>query len=140
MRRSLLAVRIPWPSVTLVQPITRASHDFTPILTARRMLDYPDTVQHLPVCDRVDLASQARCRALLGDDAAIILVDPDGGTIATKVAKMRAALPHIAGEVVCFVDDDVTLPPDALQRLVAPLMQREVGAAFGVARYTPQAC
>ena len=128
-------MQTPWPSVTLVQPITRAPHDFTPILTARRMLDYPGTVQHLPVCDRADLSSQARCRALLGADVAIILVEPDGGTIATKVAKVRAALPQITGEVVCFVDDDVTLPPDALQTLVAPLMQPEAGATFGVARY-----
>ncbi|HEY8601977.1 MAG TPA: glycosyltransferase [Thermomicrobiales bacterium] len=136
MRRPQVAVQGPWPSLTLVQPITRASHDFTPILTARRLFEYPGTVQHLPVCDRADLASQARCRALLGDDVEIVLVDPDGGTIATKVAKVRAALPHIAGEVVCFVDDDVTLPPDALLTLVAPLLRREVGATFGVARYT----
>ena len=135
MRREWPAVRTPWPSVTLVQPITRAPHDFTPILTVRRLLDYPGTVQHLPVCDRADLASQARCRALLGDDVAILLVDPDGGTIATMVAKVRAALPHISGEIVCFVDDDVTLPPDALQTLIAPLMQQGVGATFGVARY-----
>ncbi len=33
------------------------------------------------------------------------------------------------------MDDDVTLPPDALQTLVAPLLRREVGATFGVARY-----
>ena len=44
MRRERPAVRTTWPSVTLVQPITRAAHDFTPILTARRLLDYPGTV------------------------------------------------------------------------------------------------
>lgn len=46
-----------WPSVTLVQPITSAAHDHAPILAARRALTYPGAVQHLPVCDRADLAS-----------------------------------------------------------------------------------
>ncbi|CAA9579734.1 MAG: hypothetical protein AVDCRST_MAG18-2965 [uncultured Thermomicrobiales bacterium] len=124
-----------WPSVTLVQPITRAAHDHAPILAARRALTYPGAVQHLPVCDRADLASQERCRAILGADVAIVLADPDGGVIATKLAKLRAGLPQGRGEIVCFVDDDVTLPPEALQVLVAPLAKPEVGATFGLARY-----
>ena len=62
---------------------------------------------------------------MLGDDVAFVLAEPDGGRIATKVAKVRAVLPHIMGDIVCFVDGDVTLSPDALQTPVAP---------FGVAR------
>lgn len=136
MRRPVQAAPKVWPSITLVQPVTRAAHDLMPILVARRRLDYPGAVRHLVVCDRADTASQAQCRALLGEGATIVLADPDGGAIATKVAKLRAALPSLDGEIVCFVDDDVTLPPDALQTLVAPLLRPEHGATFGVARYT----
>jgi ceramide glucosyltransferase len=120
----------------LVQPITRAVHDLTPILAARTRLTYPGAVRHLVVCDRADTASQTLCRAVLGPGATIVLAAPDGGAIATKVAKLRAALPALDGEIACFVDDDITLPPDALQVLVAPLLRAEVGATFGLARYT----
>ncbi|HET7041227.1 MAG TPA: glycosyltransferase, partial [Gemmatimonadales bacterium] len=86
-------------------------------------------------CDRTDTASQGRCRAIVGAQAEIVLADPDGGEIATKVAKLQAALPQIRGEIACFVDDDVTLPPGALRTLVAPLARPDVGATFGLARY-----
>lgn len=124
-----------WPGVTLVQPITRGRHDLAPILRARRALDYPGAVRHLVVCDRADHATQERCRALLGPGATILLADPDGGAIASKVAKLQVALPQLDGEIACFVDDDVALPPTALQALVAPLARDEVGATFGLARY-----
>ena len=125
-----------WPSVTLVQPVTRAAHDLTPILAARTRLDYPGVVRQLVVCDRADAASRALCRRVLGERATIILADPDGGTIATKLGKLRAALLHLDGDIACFVDDDVTLPPAALRTLVAPLRDPASGATFGVARYT----
>lgn len=136
MRRPAPPAPEVWPRVTLVQPITRAAHDLTPILAARRRLDYPGPIRHLVACDRADAASRARCRAVLGEGTTIVLADPDGGSIATKLSKLRAALPSLDGEIVCFVDDDVTLPPAALQTLVAPLLNPQIGATFGMARYT----
>jgi ceramide glucosyltransferase len=135
-RRAAVPTPAAWPSVTLVQPITRSRHDLAPILQARRALDYPGPVQQLLICDRADTASQDQCRAVLGAAVEIVLADPDGGAIATKVAKLQVALPLIRGEIACFVDDDVTLPPAALRRLVAPLARPDAGATFGLARYT----
>lgn len=129
-----------WPAVTLIQPVTRASHDLRAALASRARLSYPGPVQHLVVCDAADETSQALAGELLaaspGADAALLLARPDGGAIASKVAKLQAALPHAAGEVLAFVDDDVSLPPDALQTLVRHLGVPGVGAAFGLARYT----
>lgn len=124
-----------WPDVVLVQPVTRGRHDLGPPLRARRALDYPGAIRHLIICDRDDAASQRRCRDLLGGAATIVLAAPDGGSIATKVAKLRAASPYLDGAIVCCVDDDVILPPDALRLLVAPLADPAIGATFGVARY-----
>jgi ceramide glucosyltransferase len=69
-------------------------------------------------------------------DATLLSVGPDSGAVDSKIAKLQAALPRAAGEVLCFVDDDVSLPPDALQTLVRHLGVAGVGATFGLARYT----
>jgi ceramide glucosyltransferase len=46
------------------------------------------------------------------------------------------ALPHAAGEVLWFADDDVALRPDALRVLLPYLALPRAGAAFGLACYT----
>ncbi len=45
-------------------------------------------------------------------------------------------MPLADGAVLCFVDDDVSLPPDGLQTLVRHLGIPGVGATFGLARYS----
>lgn len=126
-----------WPSVTLVQPLTRGEHDLAPILRARLALDYPGPVQHVLVCDRADAATQATCRAILGEGAEVALADPEpGGRIALKIAKLRVGLERACGEIVCCVDDDIGLRPASLQALVAPLHQPGIGSTFGLACYT----
>jgi ceramide glucosyltransferase len=56
--------------------------------------------------------------------------------VATKVEKLRAALPHATGKIYAFVDDDILLRPDAIDHLVRHLQDRHAGAVFGLAVYT----
>ncbi len=130
-----------WPTVTLIQPITRGVSRLHDNLRARLRLEYPAQVQHLFVCDKTDFESQAICRELLasapGIDASILLVKGQtGGTVASKVEKLRAALPNARGKILCFVDDDIGLRPNALRLLNLYLGQPQVGAVFGLACYT----
>ena len=129
-----------WPSVTLLQPITRSQHDLRRTLATRCALVYAAPIQHLLICDRADATSQAVCRELMANHpawpATLILVEPDSGVIASKIAKLTAALPQATGDVLCFVDDDVALRPDALTTLVPYILEPAAGAVFGLACYT----
>jgi ceramide glucosyltransferase len=69
-------------------------------------------------------------------NSTLLVVSPDTGAVASKITKMNTALPHASGAVLLFVDDDVTLRPDALQTLLPYLEQPQAGAAFGLACYT----
>jgi len=129
-----------WPSVTLICPITRSPNDLRRALGARARLDYPGPQRCLLICDAADASSQAICRELMAAfptwQAELLLVAADAGAIASKVAKQCAALPRADGDVLCFVDDDVLLRPDALRVLVPYAVGQGVGAAFGLACYT----
>jgi ceramide glucosyltransferase len=125
------------PTVALIQPVTRGATKLAAHLDARAILNYPGEIRHLIVCDAADSETQAVCRAAL-PQAEIILAQPDVGDIASKVAKMAAGVAHIGNaDVLCFVDDDILLPPNALQTLVAPLYSSmPAGATFGLACQT----
>jgi ceramide glucosyltransferase len=139
-RRPPPAPPMRWPSVTLLQPITRGASGLAGNLSARLALDYPTPIQHLFVCDERDQASQAICRTVAAShpraDTQVVLVAAARGELASKVEKMCAGLPRANGEVVCFVDDDVAPRPDALRRLLPYLGQPRAGAVFGLACYT----
>ena len=128
-----------WPSISLIQPITRGAHDLANVLACRAALHYGGAVEHLLVCDRADAETRLRCDAWRAPhpelDITIHLAESAGG-IASKVAKMQTALQHVTGEVLVFVDDDVALRPDALTQLVNALQPTGVGAVFGLACYT----
>ena len=126
-----------WPVVSLIQPITRGATNLRAHLLARAALEYPVVVQHLPVCDAGDAESQAVCREAL-PACDLVLVEPEetGGVVASKTVKMAAGLARANGEVVCFVDDDIGLPPDALRVLVSHLGLPGAGAVFGLACQT----
>ncbi|MBC8077730.1 MAG: glycosyltransferase [Chloroflexales bacterium] len=129
-----------WPTVTIIQPITRGLHDIRRALASRVALDYPAAVQHLLVCDAADQENQNVCRSLIaqhpGWQARLLLAPTTSRAIALKIDKMQLALPHATGQVLCFVDDDVSLRPAALRQLVPPLFQPGAGATFGLACYT----
>jgi ceramide glucosyltransferase len=65
-----------------------------------------------------------------------VLVAGRTGAVASKVEKLQAGLASARGAVLCFVDDDVELRPDALSICARHLARPGVGAVFGLACYT----
>jgi ceramide glucosyltransferase len=102
-------------------------------------MNYPSSIQHLLICDAHDSEMLAECRALLAEfpelQAEIIMVETNKGIVASKTEKLLAALPHAAGEVFWFLDDDVALRPMAARLMIPYLYQPGVGAVFGLACY-----
>ncbi|NCC32486.1 MAG: glycosyltransferase [Chloroflexia bacterium] len=140
-RRPPPPVPVQWPSLTLLCPMTRSPNDLRSVLIARATLAYPGQQACLLICDRADTATQTICAEVMERyrtwSARIVLAEPDQGKpMASKIAKLRTALPEAHGEVLCFVDDDILLRPDALRILVPYVMQPTSGAAFGLACYT----
>ncbi|QBD77909.1 glycosyltransferase [Ktedonosporobacter rubrisoli] len=129
-----------WPTVTLLQPITRGASGLANNLRSRTQLDYPGHLEHLFICDVHDEVSQKACTSLMAElpdlDAQLLLVDAIQGPIAAKTEKLLAALPRARGEILWFVDDDIALRPDALRIMIPYLFQPQVGAVFGLACYT----
>lgn len=138
LRRAQPTAPAAWPSVTLLQPITRGASDLPTALARRAALAYQGRLQHILICDAGDGTTVAVCRSWLAAhptlDAQLLLVDVS--PIATKVEKLCAALPHAAGAILAFVDDDILLRPDGVDVLVRHLQDRRTGAVFGLAVYT----
>jgi len=129
-----------WPTVTLLQPITRGANALAESLRARARLDYPASIQHLFICDTRDTESQSIIQTFLAAHpmllAEIVLVETGDAAVASKIRKLQAALSRANGEILCFMDDDVAPRPDAL-RVVLPYLYRPgAGAAFGLPCYT----
>src|SRR5205823_307534 len=120
----------------------RGASNLAGVLRARARLDYPAAIQHLLICDAGDGATQelvcAHLSAFPGMQAEVILVEPDNdiASLATKMKKLQSALPRAMGEVLCFVDDDVSLRPDALRVLIPYLYREQVGVVFGLPCFT----
>ncbi|HVB72492.1 MAG TPA: glycosyltransferase [Ktedonobacteraceae bacterium] len=131
-----------WPGVTLLQPLTRGASNLPLALRSRALLDYPAGVQHLLICDAGDDATQRMVSDHLaefpGMQAEMMLVEPDKATaaVASKMKKLQATLPRATGEVYCFIDDDVTLRPDALRVLLPHLYREQAGVVFGLPCFT----
>src|SRR5258708_37777527 len=129
-----------WPTVTLLQPITRGANALAESLRARARLDYPASIQHLFICDTHDAESQSIVQTFLAAHpmlrAEIVLVETGEAAVASKIRKLQAALSRANGEILCFMDDDVAPRPDAL-RVVLPYLYRPgAGAALGPPRPT----
>lgn len=129
-----------WPSISILQPITRGINDLHHSLETRACLDYPNPPQHLLICDTHDIESQTKVCAFLKEfpllQADVVLVETPGAPVASKLRKLQAALPRATGEVLCFIDDDVAPRPDALKVLISYLYRPNVGAAFGLPCYS----
>jgi ceramide glucosyltransferase len=123
-----------WPSVSLIQPVTRGATSLSANLAARFTQDYPGVLEHIVVCDAADAESQEVCRAAL-PSAIFRSIPPDipDSVVATKVGKMTAGAEAATGDVIIFVDDDIGLPPDAIRVLVRYLLAPGAGAGFGLA-------
>ncbi len=129
-----------WPTISILQPITRGINDLHRSLQAQAILDYPNPPQHLLICDAHDIESQTKVRTFLKEfplmQADVVLVETTGASVASKLRKLQAALPGATGQVLCFIDDDVMPRPDALKILIPYLFQPHVGAAFGLPCYS----
>jgi ceramide glucosyltransferase len=130
----------PWPTVTLLQPVSRGASDLRAALVARANLDYPADVQHLFVCDEADEESQTACRQVMRDfpgmDGQLVIVPRGDSPISFKTIKLQAGMEHAKADVICCVDDDIIMRPDALRVLVPYLYEQGAGAVFGLACYT----
>lgn len=131
---------IVWPTVSILQPITKGINDLDKSLRARALLDYPNPPQHLLICDADDGESQAKVHTFLEEfpmlQAEIVLVKTAGRSVAPKLRKLQAALPRARGELLCLIDDDVAPRPNALKVLIPYLYSPGVGAAFGLPCYS----
>lgn len=134
---------VSWPSVTILQPVTRGVAALRANLEARARLDYPGRVQHVIVCDAVDASSQAICRQMATAhpelDVRIVRAEGCAGAAASpapKLVKLQAGFPYATNDVLCLMDDDVAPRRDGLRRLVTYLMAPGIGASFGLACYT----
>jgi ceramide glucosyltransferase len=129
-----------WPTISILQPISRGINNLHHSLQARALLDYPNPPQHLLICDAQDTESLTKVRTFLKElpmlQAEIVLVETTGAPVASKLRKLQAALPRATGQVLCFIDDDVAPHPDALKVLIPYLYQPRVGAAFGLPCYS----
>ena len=129
----------PPTSINMIQPITRGVHDLRHSLASRLNLQTPSHIRHFWICDAHDVASQQICRELIAaysQHEIQLIIARTEHEIASKIEKIHAALPHAHGELLLFVDDDVALRPDALERLLPYLAQERAGAVFGMACYT----
>jgi len=161
LRRPTPPAPAQWPSVSLLQPITRGASDLPGALARRAALRYAGTLQHVLICDAADDETLSFCRTWAANHPAlavqIITVDPGTAQaaypsaqsgapsqgphtptirIATKVEKLDEGLLRATGDVLAFVDDDILLRADAVEQAVRYLQQPRAGAVFGVAVYT----
>ncbi|AFY84869.1 glycosyltransferase [Oscillatoria acuminata] len=126
-----------WPTISMIQPITRGVTNLEENLRSRLRLDYPAILQHIFICDVGDRSAQGICLKLQQEYPSarilILRVEPDQDSIAFKISKLNAALEYAESEVLCFIDDDIAPPADALQQMIPYLLQPGVGATFGLA-------
>jgi ceramide glucosyltransferase len=126
-----------WPTISLIQPITQGATNLEGNLHTRLQLEYSAEIQHILVCDAGDERSQSICLNLLEDypsaNIKVVKAEPDGPKIASKIVKMQEGIAYAQGDVLCFVDDDIALKPNALMQMLPYLLQQGVGATFGLA-------
>lgn len=131
---------IAYPMVFLIQPITRGASGLASNLNARALLQYEGQIEHLLVCDDFDVDSQSLCRAFLEAwpelNGKLLLAVTENTAPASKVKKMETGFAQSAGEVICFIDDDIAPRSDNLTLFVRHLYQDSVGSVFGLACYT----
>ncbi len=127
----------PWPTLSLIQPVTAGPNDLMRVLAIRAQNPYPGKLQQIIICDEGDSVSLTGCMSLMQQfpnwQPELVLVPSSNGT-AAKTVKQLAGLKTATGKVLCFIDDDILLRPDTLSSLVLHL-QPGIGATFGLACY-----
>jgi cellulose synthase/poly-beta-1,6-N-acetylglucosamine synthase-like glycosyltransferase len=117
------------PTVSLVIP----AYDEEEVIAAKvanaLALDYPrERLQVIVASDGSTDATVERARAAGAD---LVLELPPGG----KVAALNAAAERATGEILAFSDANSAWAPDALQQLVAPFADPDIGYVCGQVRF-----
>ena len=110
------------PMVSIVIPAYNAERTMGRLLDSLMGLDYPD-YEIIAVND----GSTDRTGKVIRGYPVQLIDQPNRGASAARAAGLRAA----KGEIVAYVDSDVEVTENWLQRLVKPLEDPEVGATTG---------
>ena len=126
-----------WPTLSVIQPITRGVCHLSGNLVSRLTQEYPQAVQHIFLCDVLDDINKKIAYELAAQyrnyDIVVVEVQADNGEIASKVKKMQMGHQLAIGEVLVFIDDDIELRPQTFRRMIPYLYQENIGAVFGLA-------
>ncbi|HEY9851037.1 MAG TPA: glycosyltransferase family 2 protein [Leptolyngbyaceae cyanobacterium] len=126
-----------YPTISLIQPITRGAANLEYNLHSRFNLDYPAPIQHILICDAADTQSQSICHYLQDYYSTvninILTVEPNQGNIASKITKLQSGIAIAQADILCFIDDDIALKSNAFLQMIPYLLQSGVGATFGLA-------
>jgi cellulose synthase/poly-beta-1,6-N-acetylglucosamine synthase-like glycosyltransferase len=117
------------PSVSLIVP----AYDEEGVIAAKvanaLALDYPrERLQVIVASDGSGDATVERARAAGAD---LVLDLPPGG----KVSALNAAVAQASGEILAFSDANSVWAPDALRKLIGPLVDPAVGYVCGQVRF-----
>ena len=110
------------PTVSIVVPTYNAEATIGPLLESLIRLDYP-SYEVIIAND----GSRDRTREIVERYPVQLRNGPNRGASAARDMGLRAA----KGDIVAYVDSDVTVTPDWLRRIVAPFSDPTVGATTG---------
>ena len=126
-----------WPTLSVIQPITRGVCHLQGNLVSRITQEYSQAVQHILLCDALDNVNKQIAYDLAAQyrdcDIVVVEVQPDNGEIASKVKKMQMGHQLAVGEVLVFIDDDIELRSQTFTQMIPYLYQENIGAVFGLA-------
>ena len=131
----------PAPSVTILQPILSGDPTLATCLehnvcVAASVGESTAQLDFLWLVDEDDNTGQAICRNLIvrypSVSIQLQLLPPASQGHNPKTVKLRAALPHATGDVICVLDDDTMLPSDGLATALPYLEEPQVGLVFGL--------
>ena len=105
----------PTPRVSVIVPVLRGDDNFRACLASVARLD-PPCAELVVGVDGGDAAAVAMARS---HGARVVVLPEQGGPARARNAAARDA----TGDVLFFVDADVTLPPDSIARVVAALAE-----------------
>ncbi len=110
------------PRVSVVVPTYNAESTIEPLIQSLLRLDYPD-YEVIVVND----GSKDATKAIVEKSAVKRIDHPKRGASAARDAGLRAA----TGDIVAYVDSDVTVTPEWLRLLVVPFQDPSIGATTG---------
>jgi cellulose synthase/poly-beta-1,6-N-acetylglucosamine synthase-like glycosyltransferase len=143
IRRSMAEPRKPFaPAVSVIAPCKGIDNGFEQSLHALFNQDYPDYEILFVIASADDTASAIIRRAIRENAhrrARLVVAPPTAGR-SQKVNNLLAALDSVRAEseALVFVDSDARVRTDWLASLIAPLVDRRVGAATGYRWYLPE--